>query len=50
MTGSMPTTADLDRMEAESTAVIDDAVDYAEQSPIPHPSELMTNVFTGANA
>jgi acetoin:2,6-dichlorophenolindophenol oxidoreductase subunit alpha len=41
---------DLDRMEAESTAVIDDAVAYAEQSPIPHPSELMTNVFTGANA
>jgi pyruvate dehydrogenase E1 component alpha subunit len=38
--------AELDQLENANRALIDEAVAYAEASPVPDPGELMTDVFS----
>jgi len=39
------TAAELDRLEAEAAAVIDDALQFAESSPVPRPEEAFTDIL-----
>jgi TPP-dependent pyruvate/acetoin dehydrogenase alpha subunit len=39
------TDADLTRLEAEAAAVIADALQFAENSPLPRPEDAFTDVF-----
>jgi TPP-dependent pyruvate/acetoin dehydrogenase alpha subunit len=42
------TAAELDEIDARNSALIDEAVKFAEESPLPEPSELMTDVYSPA--
>jgi pyruvate dehydrogenase E1 component alpha subunit len=39
------TDADLSRLDAEAEAIIADAVQFAESSPLPEPADAFTDVF-----
>jgi pyruvate dehydrogenase E1 component alpha subunit len=41
----MATQGDLDALDAEAHALIQDAIEYADQSPWPSPDEVATKVF-----
>ncbi|TAK23083.1 MAG: thiamine pyrophosphate-dependent dehydrogenase E1 component subunit alpha [Chloroflexota bacterium] len=41
--------AELDAIDARNIALIDEAVKFAEDSPLPEPFELMTDVYVPAN-
>ena len=40
------TAADLDEIDARNKALLDEAVKFAEDSPLPEPAELMTEVYS----
>jgi len=39
------TDADLSRLDGEAEAIIADAVQFAESSPVPEPADALTDVF-----
>jgi pyruvate dehydrogenase E1 component alpha subunit len=39
------TQAELDEIDARNTRLIDEAVKFADESPLPEPSELLTDVY-----
>jgi TPP-dependent pyruvate/acetoin dehydrogenase alpha subunit len=39
------TAADLDAIDAHNRGLLDEAIAFAEQSPLPDPSELTTDVY-----
>ena len=46
MSGEGPLTlADLDAIDAENTSLLDVAVEFAKDSPVPGPAELLTDVY-----
>jgi TPP-dependent pyruvate/acetoin dehydrogenase alpha subunit len=42
------TAAELDEIDARNSALVDAAVKFAEESPLPEPSDLMTDVYSPA--
>ncbi len=44
---SMIDDSDLDQIEKEVKVVVDEAVEFASQSPAPPPSELYTDIYSG---
>jgi len=42
------TQAELDEIDARNAALIDESIKFAEESPLPDPSELMTDVYVPA--
>lgn len=44
---SMITDADLEEIEKDVKVIVDQAVEFASQSPIPPPSELYTDIYAG---
>ena len=50
MTRHLMTQAELDELDARNTKLVDEAVKFAEESPLPDASELMTDVYVPASA
>ena len=43
--GGPLTLTDLDAIDAQNQALLDDAVEFAKASPVPEPHELLTDVY-----